>query len=315
MTTRSTLQLLFGAAALSFTGMASAQVAGAIHTTTPDGGIVNENVHYTAKEDVYLTGGPGPNAPPEAAGLPFGEYYFQITDPSGKKLLSTDPVRNRCVVVGNPADPTGERGFITDQRCNPANGPGTHDLNPKVGTAHEFVVQMIPFDDTPNNGGVYKAWMTPVGAFVGDINAVDNPCQGGGCFHGFIESTSKTDNFKVRDVQTFCITAWKFIEDKKTGTAAQAGWPILFAGNVEHTGEDGSVSICELTPGTYSISELLPNDFIVVGTQINRDVVSPPVTSVTVTVGKGTPSERNPNVIWTNRNVFEQPCEKGCYYK
>ena len=309
MTTTSALRLFVGAAALCSGSMALAQVSGAIHTTTPDGGIVNENVHYLAKDEVFLTGGPGPNAPPEAAGLPPGEYYFQVTDPSGKKLLSTDPVRNRCVVVGN-------QGFIINARCGGTFGPGDHLLNPKLDMAPEFVVQLIPFDDTPNNGGVYKAWMTPVGAFVGDINAVDSPCNGGGCFHGFIESTSKTDNFKVRDVQTYCVTAWKFIEDKKKGsTEAEAGWPILFGGNVYHTGEDGSVSICELTAGTYSIAELLPDDFIVVGTQINRDVVSPPVTSVTVTVGKGTPSERNPNVIWTNRNVFDQTCQKGCYYK
>ena len=309
MTTTSALRLFVGAAALCSGSMAVAQVSGAIHTTTPDGGIVNENVHYLAKDEVFLTGGPGPNAPPEAAGLPPGEYYFQVTDPSGKKLLSTDPVRNRCVVVGN-------QGFIINNRCGATFGPGNHLLNPKVDMAPEFVVQLIPFDDTPNNGGVYKAWMTAVGDFVGDINAVENACAVPGCFHGFVESDSKTDNFKVRDVNTFCVTAWKFIEDKKTGsTDAAAGWPILFGGNVYHTGEDGSVSVCELTPGSYSIAELLPDDFIVVGTQINRDVISPPVTSVTVTVGRGTPTERNPNVIWTNRNVFDQSCQKGCYYK
>ena len=41
---------------------------GAIFTTTPDGGIVNENVHYTAKKEVYLDGGPPPHAPAGAAG-------------------------------------------------------------------------------------------------------------------------------------------------------------------------------------------------------------------------------------------------------
>jgi hypothetical protein len=44
---------------------------------------------------VWLDGGPGPNAPQGAAGLPDGDYYFQVTDPSGKTLLSTDPVKNR----------------------------------------------------------------------------------------------------------------------------------------------------------------------------------------------------------------------------
>ncbi len=32
---------------------------GAIFTTTPDGTVVNENVRYTQKIEVYLDGGPG----------------------------------------------------------------------------------------------------------------------------------------------------------------------------------------------------------------------------------------------------------------
>src|SRR5688500_20193217 len=67
---------------------------GAIFTTLANGGAVNAN-QYESKCAVYLDGGPGPNAPAGAAGLPDGEYYFQITDPSGKQLLSTDIVSNR----------------------------------------------------------------------------------------------------------------------------------------------------------------------------------------------------------------------------
>ncbi len=50
----------------------AAALAGAIFTTTPDGSIVNENVRYEDKRDVYLDGGPPPNAPATAAGLPDG---------------------------------------------------------------------------------------------------------------------------------------------------------------------------------------------------------------------------------------------------
>jgi len=42
---------------------------GAIFTTTPDGSIVNENVRYEKKIEVYLDGGPPPNAPQKSAGL------------------------------------------------------------------------------------------------------------------------------------------------------------------------------------------------------------------------------------------------------
>ncbi len=75
---------------LTTTAAMAAQVTGAIFTTLVDGSSVNHNI-YNAKQDVYLNGGPNSaNAPCTAAGLPNGDYYFQVTDPSGKKILSTD---------------------------------------------------------------------------------------------------------------------------------------------------------------------------------------------------------------------------------
>ena len=59
---------------------AGAAVSGAIFTTTENGSVVNAN-QYDSKCAVYLDGGPGPNAPAKAAGLPDGDYYFQVTDP------------------------------------------------------------------------------------------------------------------------------------------------------------------------------------------------------------------------------------------
>jgi hypothetical protein len=57
----------------------------AIYTTFPDGTVVNGNI-YPSKEDVYLNGGPQSGC--WQGGLPDGEYFYQITDPSGKWLLS-----------------------------------------------------------------------------------------------------------------------------------------------------------------------------------------------------------------------------------
>ena len=79
--------LLFYAAPPALAGQ-----AGAIFTTVSDGSAVNAN-QYDSKCSVYLNGGPGPHAPAHAAGLADGEYFFQVTDPSGKQLLSTDPSR------------------------------------------------------------------------------------------------------------------------------------------------------------------------------------------------------------------------------
>src|SRR6266511_6228980 len=72
--------------------------SGAIFTTLPDGSEVNFNI-YDSKDDVYLDGGPGPGAPQTAAGLDDGTYVFQVTDPSGKTLLSQDAARCRQFTV------------------------------------------------------------------------------------------------------------------------------------------------------------------------------------------------------------------------
>src|SRR5215204_7613864 len=74
--------------------------SGAIFTTVADGSEVNFNI-YPSKEAVYLDGGPGPGAPQTAAGLDDGRYVFQVTDPSGKRLLSTDAARCRQFDAAN----------------------------------------------------------------------------------------------------------------------------------------------------------------------------------------------------------------------
>jgi len=157
--------------------------SGAIFTTVADGSEVNFNI-YPSKEAVYLDGGPGPGAPQGAAGLDDGTYVFQVTDPSGKELLSTDPATCRQFTVLD--------GVITSV---PATGcehfTGT-DVDHGATT-----VQLMPFLDTPNNGGEYKVWVTLVEDFAcyPDLSAVD--CVSGNSKHGFIPRHSKTDNFKV----------------------------------------------------------------------------------------------------------------------
>jgi hypothetical protein len=243
--------------------------SGAIFTTTPDGSIVNENVHYTGRHYVYLDGGPKQNAPPQAAGLDEGFYVFQITDPPGKILLSRDPARCRIVHVNEfgvidqlmaptdaiVEDPDGNTvvdytGAISDNWQDPGNGnrpyadepchvpgpdpdsaPGTyaptpditgvgrHDTNPDVdhNDVGAIVAQMMPYGLTPNPGGVYKAWMTPIQAYTSvkqaGLNEVPSQLPKGKqkpheCFDfcadadpGFEPSHryTKTDNFKVTE--------------------------------------------------------------------------------------------------------------------
>ncbi len=172
-----------GLAALMFSIMASAAIAapvtGAIFTTLFDGRAVDHNI-YSSKEDVYLNGGPGAaNGPCSGAGLPDGVYYFQVTDPSGKYLLSPtneSPEERKVLVKG---------GKIIEYLGSKLH-PWWHQTG--IGKCG-ITVQLYPFHDTPNPGGEYKVWMTP---------AVTDPTTGKSVFGGvFSPSKSKTDNFKA----------------------------------------------------------------------------------------------------------------------
>jgi hypothetical protein len=171
--------------------------SGAIFTTLSDGSEVNLN-QFPSKAAVYLDGGPGPGAPQTAAGLDDGTYVFQVTDPSGKALLSTDLAGCRRFTVDN--------GIITG--VVPAGG--CEHLTGDDIDHGAVTVQLMPYLDTPNNGGVYKVWVTLVEDYLegcamqgvaNGLNVVD--CgppsrRSHGVAHGFIPAESKTDNFKVR---------------------------------------------------------------------------------------------------------------------
>ena len=82
---------------------------------------------------------------------------------------------------------------VVDGVISGAAGPCPHvNGSAMVGTP----VQLFPYDDTPNNGGEYKVWLTPVGHYVCDLSQIS--CDDGN--FGFINSESKTDNFKVKSV-------------------------------------------------------------------------------------------------------------------
>lgn len=175
----------------------AAAPSGAIFTTVADGTEVNLN-QYAAKEDVYLDGGPGPGAPATAAGLDDGIYVFQVTDPSGKYLLSEDIAACRQFTVAGGiivnVTPSGSCAHVTG-----------NDVDHGAKT-----VQLMPYADTPNNGGVYKVWVTlqedylegclkqGVADGLGVVDCGPLARRSGGVAHGFIPAESKTDNFKVK---------------------------------------------------------------------------------------------------------------------
>ncbi|MCX5769342.1 MAG: hypothetical protein NTZ09_03590, partial [Candidatus Hydrogenedentes bacterium] len=72
------------------------------------------------------------------------------------------------------------RGNLIDQECAHLTGEDIdHDA---------LTVQLYPFNNTPNRGGVYKVWVTLQSNYDAD---------GDGSF-GFIPRFSKTDNFKIK---------------------------------------------------------------------------------------------------------------------
>jgi hypothetical protein len=165
MSSQTMRQILLGCLlAIAGAFSVSAQGAkGAIYTTNQSGTAVNTNT-YASSTDVYISGGPQNHNPP---GLIDGTYFFQVTDPSGKTLLSTDPVNCRQLVVSGG-------------RVSGATGPCPHTngaFNPANGATP---VQLAPFSATPNAGGEYKVWLSQSASFG--------------------NSGSKTDNFKVQQV-------------------------------------------------------------------------------------------------------------------
>jgi hypothetical protein len=89
-----------------------------------------------------------------------GTYVFQVTDPPGKNLLSTDAAQCREFTVDS-------NGVI-----NGVTGPCAHATSTNTNTqVGGITIQLFPFDDTPNNGGEYKVWVTPIEFFGCSLTA------------------------------------------------------------------------------------------------------------------------------------------------
>lgn len=264
---------------------AAPPLSGAIFTTTVDGAIVNENVHYEAKEDVYLDGGPGPNAPASAAGLPAGDYYFQVTDPSGKDLLSSDHISCRKIHVNengvidyiyngtNYTWQNGQNASWVAEGCR--HNQGVDLDHPELGA---ITVQLYPYDDTPNPGGVYKVWITPVADYAPLVNfdpglnnkkdPVNNESWEGGNAHGFIPAKSKTDNYKVKKkgkpFNPPVIDVLKFHDSNANGVHDEGeewvtGWRVDYAEPIGTSGHDFTpFTLLAAEAGDYLFTEDTP---------------------------------------------------------
>ena len=113
--------------------------------TTPS---VNCNI-YGAKEDVWINGGPsgGQNH------LSDGSYFFAVLDPGGQP----DPNDGAAKNLSSPNDSYGDRTFSVSGGHIDGTylGPHLYDLTGGGDASLGELIQLAPYDDTANNGGVY----------------------------------------------------------------------------------------------------------------------------------------------------------------
>ncbi len=271
---RKCCNLVFAIAVATLVGgvmvQSASALSGAIFTTDKNGHLVNGNI-YRDKCDVYLDGGPGPHAPASSAALPEGLYFFQVTDPSGKVLLSTDDILDRQFSVN-------EYGVIEWASTHPTN-------EDKDGREYDaVVVQLCPFADTPNNGGVYKVWVT----------RQEDYDWGGSGRHGFIPAFCKTDNFKVGKrppEQYICVRKFKDCNANglwDEGEVPLGGWYLWITppDGPDWVGEEFQTPYTIVAwPGSWTIREMVKDGWMPTGVLVDdipQDLQDPPTAVVTL---------------------------------
>lgn len=273
MKTRSLLLFLLTVVALVLAGgqgpNAQPPVSGAIFTTDSICNRPNVNI-YDAKEDVYLNGGP---QHPGAAGLPDGYYYVKVTEPDGT-LLGTS--------IGT------------------ANQTPVHVANGEFDQCYELYSILIKssdqspgFDDTLNPGGEYKVWVSSELSFN--------------------NNSTKTDNFKVRpgnEPTLGKLTVDKCYDADLNGECDDSN-PPLCGWSVIIQQPDGfqlpaltPVTLDQLDYGTYSVSEVLPPNWVPTGpvtkeATIAQDAPEKKIEFTNVCLGSGGGLTLG---FWSNKN-------------
>jgi uncharacterized protein (DUF2141 family) len=257
----STVALFFAA----LTGLA--QVPGSL-TTTNSGGAPQDL--FLGRSEAFLAGGPFAEPCYAWSFLSDGLYYFQVTDPTGRKLLSTDPISERAVRV--------QAGVVSSYEGT------THSVG-GWNACGSLAVGLMPFRQAPGCTGAYLVWLTPAENLAGQPEEVDPIC-GDGCFHGFRPELSRAFVARVEDRRscdrTFCVSGVKF-DDRDGNGVRDSGEPGLGGVEIrvrdEETGiffstitfPDGTYRLCGLTAGrSFRVTELPPFGFSQTGPRDRR---------------------------------------------
>jgi hypothetical protein len=280
---RNRIVLIAGAVVVAAGVSVWATIGGAGYTTfdatalgckdNPNG--INCN-NYESKDKVYMSGGP------TSGGLTDGCYYFSVLAPGSQNGGFVDgAVGNLSDTVD--ADGTGSDGGGGDAVANrifrlqsglieyPSVTCNTGANPHSVGTAlnGKAIIQLLPYDDTPNKGGVYILAICQVGATS--------------------SSQCKFDAFRVppgdgSQPTTNSLAACKYYDANTDGSfdgtdSPIAGWPLTInpvdgalESATQTTGSDGCVLWTNLNDGTYTVTEAAPNQT----NWYNSDPTSPP---------------------------------------
>lgn len=148
------------------------QVAGAGYTTFVDPAACRDGSaalhndvdcnNYASKDGVYMSGGPASGN----SALSDGTYFFAVLNPGGQNVLTGTAGQMDFVRSGTPALPRLSSDARDCRTFGVSGGVVTYD-NTTYGSCSaphatgvtpysaKFVVQLMPYDDTQNNGGVY----------------------------------------------------------------------------------------------------------------------------------------------------------------
>ncbi len=252
---RAAVAVVFLGSLLAATAAHADAINGAIYTSTWNHSQVNAN-QYASKDLVYLNGGPS-NSGCKGGKLTDGIYHFQVTNPSGSVLLSNDSgILERMFQV--------QGGVITTNLGNQTKHP-----NGGTSPCRGLAIRMFPYDDTPNNGGVYKVWITRASDFEAACG-IGVDCGKG----GFVPGHTKTDNFRVGQAPVTppegALDAFKFYDANASGTFDAGdieleGWKMTLESlsqavdSTKFTDATGTASFPNLTPDVdYTVEEGIP---------------------------------------------------------
>jgi hypothetical protein len=161
---------------------------------------VNCNI-YTGKQYVWLNGGP------LSASIEDGHYFFAVLSPGGQPDPNDDaPPKGN----GDDANLSDDWDDYTDRDFTVGSGTidytGPHDFS-------ENKVRLMPYDDTPNNGGVYILAICSLDRDGYPVNPRD----------------CKYDAFKVKESETSDAAGLTVMKDAETAFDRTFTWDITKA--------------------------------------------------------------------------------------